>query len=474
LGGKNKRDILQSMKSGEVIRAALAERILILDGAMGSMIQAQGEAPVGGCNDELCRTKPEVIGAIHEAYLEAGADIIETCSLNATAISLKDYGLEEAAYDISRAAAGLARKAADKFSTIDKPRFAAGSMGPTARGASYTADLDNPERRAVTWDCLEAAYYDNARGLLDGGADLLIIETFFDSLNAKAALYAVGRLERERNIRVPVIVSATISPGGRLLTGQTVEAFYAAVLHAGLLAVSLNCSFGAEAMRPHLAKLARVAACPVCVYPNAGLPDRHGVYSETPAHTAAAAEAAMKEGLVNIIGACCGSTPAHIAASAGRARACKPRRVPAPSRKILLSGTQLWEADPAALAALPDGNVLLSLGSAYQKAVDTGDYLEAAELANEAACAGADGATVRLLPLRPDKAPDPASFARNFIFTVNCFSGAAALPLYIESSAWEAVESAMKSLQGRSVVRYTGPDREDEQAEIKRYGAVPV
>jgi 5-methyltetrahydrofolate--homocysteine methyltransferase len=468
------------MNSAETIKEIVDRRVLILDGAMGSMIQAWrdpgGKAldesgfrgrrfknhPVDllGCNDILCLTRPELISGIHEAYLEAGADIIEACSFNSTEISLRDYGLGGLAYEISRAAAALARKAAGRFSSPEKPRFAAGSMGPTAKSASYTADMDNPGRRAVTWDELEAAYYDNARGLLDGGADLLIIETVFDSLNARAALFAVSRLEAERNVNIPVIVSATVSEGGRLLTGQPVEAFCRAVLHAEPLAVGLNCSFGTEAMRPHLAKLSACAPCPVCVYPNAGLPDRRGVYGDTPELMAAAAETVLKDGLVNIIGGCCGSTPAHIAAIAGKARGCKPRRFREPG-----GGNICFDGDCS-------GGVFGPV-SPYQKAVDAGNFMEAAELACE------EAGNAGFLPLRPDKAPDPVSFVRDFIFVINCFSKAAALPVYIESSRWPVIESALKCLQSRGTVRYLGqkkgcPEYGEKAALIKRYGAAPA
>jgi 5-methyltetrahydrofolate--homocysteine methyltransferase len=470
------------MNSRETAENIAARRILILDGAMGSMIQAWkspgGKAldessfrgsrfanhPVNlaGCNDILCLTMPELISGIHEAYLEAGADIIETCSFNSTEISLRDYGLGGLVYEISKSAAGLARKAADRFFTTEKPRFVAGSMGPTAKSASYTADIDNPGKRAVTWDELETAYYDNARGLLDGGVDFLIVETVFDSLNAKTALFAISRLEAERNIDVPVIVSATVSESGRLLTGQRVEAFCDAVLHAEPLAVGLNCSFGAEAMKPHLAKLSAWAPCPVCVYPNAGLPDRRGVYSDTPELMAAIAETLMKEGMVNIIGGCCGSTPAHIAAIAEKARHCMPR-------PIRTAGSGSIRFDET--CSVDTGAAVFGPASPYQKAVDAGDYLEAAELAGE------DAENAEFLPLRPDNAPEPAVFVKNCIFVINCFSKAAALPVYIESSHWAVIESALKCLQGRGMVRYLGlkkgsPEYEEKAALVKRYGAV--
>ncbi|MDR1898915.1 MAG: homocysteine S-methyltransferase family protein, partial [Treponema sp.] len=319
------------MNSRETLNAIASDRLLILDGAMGSMIQglhlgegdfrgsrfASHPTPLLGCNDLLCLTRPEAIRGIHEAYLEAGADIIETCSFNSTALSLGDFGIGELAYEISAAAARLARLAADAFSTPDKRRFVAGSIGPTAKSASISPDIDDPEKRSVYWDELEAAYYDNARGLLDGGADILLIETVFDTLNAKAAIFAAKRLMEERSIEVPLWISATVNDSaGRLLSGQTIEAFCVSVLHAEPWALGLNCSFGAEKLLAHIRNLAGFVPCLVSAHPNAGMPNEEGRYDESPETMAGLIEAYLRPGLVNIIGGCCGTTPAHIAAIA--------------------------------------------------------------------------------------------------------------------------------------------------------------
>nr|AGS51530.1 5-methyltetrahydrofolate--homocysteine methyltransferase [uncultured bacterium contig00004] len=350
------------MSVRDQLNAIAKERIIIMDGAMGSTIQAlqlkeenfRGKrfsshpAPLKGCNDLLCLTMPDVISGIHEAYLEAGADIIETCSFNSTSISLADYGLENLAYEISAAEASVARKSADKYSSSGKPRFVAGSIGPTARGASLYPDINDPSRRSILWDELEAAYYDNARGLLDGGADILIVETVFDTLNAKAALFAISRLLKERNIDVPVMVSATVSgdllsstnpssssnpssfskPRGKLLSGQSLDAFYASVRHINPWAVGLNCSLNAEKLKPFVRALSEIADCYVCACPNAGLPDQLGYYEETPDNMSANIEEYFKEGLVNIIGGCCGSAPPHIIEIAKKAASYKPRTLP--------------------------------------------------------------------------------------------------------------------------------------------------
>jgi 5-methyltetrahydrofolate--homocysteine methyltransferase len=415
-----------------------AERIIILDGAMGSMIQALHSGPVGTCNDMLTITKPGLITSIHEAYLEAGADIIEACSFNATSISLKDYDLEDRAYEISKAAASLAKKAANKFSTTQKPRFAAGSIGPTSKSASIAPDMDDPSNRAATWDELDAAYYDNARGLIDGGADLILIETIFDSLNAKAALFAIKRLEKERGIKIPVMISATLSEGGRLLTGQTLEGFCDSMLPADPWALSLNCSFGADSLKPHLARLSAAAPCLAGAYPNAGLPDRQGIYSQTPEIMASHIETYLKEGLVNIIGGCCGSTPAHIALIASLAKNYKPR----------------------SFAPI----------DAFQAAIDSGDYEEAVEIARGKAERGC-----KILILNTDKSPDPTGTVKNFIFLSNCFPILTELQLIIESENWETIVSALKCMQGSALVRHKGAkedsaDYKEKSRLIRAYG----
>ncbi|MDR0313736.1 MAG: homocysteine S-methyltransferase family protein, partial [Treponema sp.] len=417
-----------------------------------------------GCNDILCLTKPEVISGIHEAYLEAGADIIETCSLNATTVSLKDYGLEDLAREMSRAAASIARKAADKFSTPEKPRFVAGSIGPTAKSAFFTQDIDHPEKRQISWDELDAAYYENARGLIEGGADFLLIETVYDSLNAKAALFAINRLSAELGRDIPAMVSATVSESGRMLTGQTSEAFCASMMHSDPLALGLNCSFGAEALKAPLQKLSAFAPCPVLFYPNAGLPDRQGVYSDTSEIMARAAEACMKDGLINIIGGCCGSTPAHIAAIAEAAKNYKPRLIPDQYKKTILSGTQVLKIEKETIAN--------SLNTAFpwQSALDSGNYEEAVEIARDY------NKELYILPICPDKAPDPLAALKGFIFQASAFSELAELPILIESSHWDVIEAGLKCLHGRGAVRYIASEETcREKTEIIRaYGAILI
>ena len=434
----------------EKIKQLASKRILILDGAMGTMIQAccPGEQ-LKGCNDALCLTMPELISGIHEAYLRAGADIIETCSFNSTPVSLADHGLADSAYKISFAAAALARKAADGFSTPDKPRFVAGSMGPTSKNLSFSQNMDDPGKRDISWDELEAAYYENGRGLIDGGADLIIIETVFDTLNAKAAIFAIRRLGRERGIDVPLIVSATVSNDrGRLLSGQSVEAFCVSVLPANPLAVGLNCSFGPEKLKPHIASLSAVTPCLVSAHPNAGLPNKTGAYDESPESMAGHVEEYLREGLVNIVGGCCGSTPAHIAAIAARAEKYAPRPIPALPKQLFLSGLEphkisreqiLSHTEKAARAA--DKNKFLTL-------INERNYEDAVDIVRDTIDAGAAFFDV----CADDMRPDAASAVSGFLNQALLYSDIARLPVIISSSRWDVIEAALKCLQGKALV----------------------
>jgi len=418
---------------------------------------------------------PDLVSGIHEAYLGAGADIIETCSFNSNAISLADYGLGEAAYELSAAAAQLARKAADAFSAPDKPRFVAGSMGPSSKSASISPDLNDPGKRAVSWDELEAAYYDNARGLLDGGADMLIIETIIDTLNAKAAIFAVKRLARERGLDVPLIVSASVSGGGRLLSGQTVEAFAVSVLHADPLALGLNCSFGAEKLKAHIAALSAAAPCLVSAYPNAGFPNSQGVYDESPESMADHIEEYLREGLVNIVGGCCGSTPAHIAAIAARAKNYAPRPVPERSKKTRLAGLKVLEVNREQGLTLIGERTNAAGSAEFLRLIKEGDYDGAAEIGRDMAEEGA-----ALLDVCMDSAQlDAKSSMTAFLNFALQYPDIASLPLVIDSSGWNVIEAGLKCLQGKSLVNSI--NLKDGDAEFLRrallardYGAAVV
>jgi len=339
------------------LETAAAARILFLDGAMGTMIQRHklGEAEYRGTrfkdhpsdlrgnNDLLVLTQPDIIRGIHDAYFEAGADIVESNSFNATSISLSDYGLAELAHELNVAAARLAREAADRWSakTPDKPRFVAGAIGPTNRTASISPDVDNPGYRNVSFDQLVEAYSEQTRGLIEGGADILLIETVFDTLNAKAAGFAIFEVFDELGLELPIIVSGTITDlSGRNLSGQTPEAFWNSMQHLKPFAAGMNCAFGAEQLRPAVADIAAVADTLICAYPNAGLPNEMGEYDQSPEEMAELLGEWASAGLVNIIGGCCGSTPAHIEAIIEAVSAYPPRKVPAPEPRMQLSGLE--------------------------------------------------------------------------------------------------------------------------------------
>ncbi|GAB4123282.1 MAG: hypothetical protein Kow00104_07480 [Rhodothalassiaceae bacterium] len=339
------------------LRALAAGRILLLDGAMGTMIQAHKleerdyrgtdfashPRDLKGDNDLLCLTRPDIICGIHDAFLAAGADIIETNSFNATRIAQADYGMEDRTRAINFAAARIAREAADRWSakTPDKPRFVAGAIGPTNKTLSVSPRVEEPGWRDVSFDAMRDAYREQAEALIEGGVDLILIETIFDTLNAKAAIVAIDELAEACGIEIPVMLSLTVTDlSGRNLSGQTVEAFWHAIRHARPLAVGLNCAFGAEALRPHVAALARAADTLILVYPNAGLPNEMGSYDEGPEETSGALAGFAREGLVNIVGGCCGTTPEHIAAIARKVAGLPPRPVPTIARRLRLSGLE--------------------------------------------------------------------------------------------------------------------------------------
>jgi 5-methyltetrahydrofolate--homocysteine methyltransferase len=339
------------------LKQALSTRILVLDGAMGTMIQrhkldeagyrgtrfaAHGK-DVKGNNDLLNLTQPDIVRGIHREYLAAGADLIETNTFSGTRIAQADYGLESAVYDLNFQGAKLAREAADEFSaqTPDKPRFVAGAIGPTNRTASISPDVNDPGFRNVTFDELRAAFGEQVKGLVDGGADLILVETIIDTLNAKAALFAIDEYFEASGERLPVMISGTITDqSGRILSGQTTEAFWNSLRHAKPMSIGFNCALGAAELRPYVAELSRVADTYVSAYPNAGLPNAFGEYDEQPHTTAGHLSAWAKEGLVNIVGGCCGTTPEHIKAIADSVKGLKPRTPPELAPTMRLSGLE--------------------------------------------------------------------------------------------------------------------------------------
>lgn len=332
------------MKNSDKLYKALSERILVLDGAMGTMLQRykfseedyrgerfkNWEYPLKGNNDLLSLTQPQAIEEVHRKYLEAGADIIETNTFSGTTIAMADYHMEDLVYELNFESAKIARKVCDEFSTAnpEKPRFVAGSIGPTNKTASLSPEVNDPGFRAITFDELRVAYKQQSEALLDGGADILLVETVFDTLNAKAALFAIDEIQEERNIQIPIMVSGTITDAsGRTLSGQTAEAFLISVSHLNLLSVGFNCALGAQQLTPYLETLANNSDFYISAYPNAGLPNAFGQYDESPEFMASQIREYAEKGLVNIIGGCCGTTPPHIKAIAELVKSYEPRKI---------------------------------------------------------------------------------------------------------------------------------------------------
>ena len=469
----------------------LEQRILLLDGGLGTMIQRyglgeedyRGERFAGwagrlkGCNDLLALTRPEVIREIHEKYLTAGADIVTTDSFNANAVSLKDYGLEEYAREMSCAAARIAREAADRFTARNpqKPRFVAGSMGPTNRTASMSADVSNPAAREVTFEELVEAYDAQARGLLEGGADLLLVETVFDTLNAKAALYAIDRLAEERGHRIPTMLSGTLADAGRTLSGQTVEAFYTSVSHADLLSVGFNCAFGAKQLLPHLERLASIADTRISAHPNAGLPNVMGGYDETPQMFADDVEEYLRRGLLNIVGGCCGTTPEHIFELGKIVGRYAPRPLPERHRATMLSGLE-------PLAVVPEANFVnvgertnVAGSAKFARLIREERYEEALSVARAQVEAGAQIIDVCM----DDGLIDGPRAMRQFLNLLASEPEIARVPVMIDSSKWEVLAEGLRAVQGKSVVNSLSLKEGEEKflariREVHRCGAAVV
>ncbi len=467
-------------------------RILVLDGGLGTMVQGfglgeedyRGEAfrdwavPLKGCNDVLPVTAPQVIGRIHEAYLAAGADIISTDTFNANAVSLADYGLEGEVRRLNREAAALARRTADRFTLENpsKPRFVAGSIGPTNRTASMSADVNNPAAREVTFDDLAAAYAEQVRGLLDGGVDIFLVETIFDVLNAKAAVFAVEQVCRERGVQRPLMLSGTLTDAsGRTLSGQTVEAFWISLAHARPFSIGLNCAFGARQLMPYVERLSRVAECRISAHPNAGLPNVMGGYDETPQMFADEVERYMREGLVNIVGGCCGTTPAHIAAVARAAARYAPRPLPEPRRETVLSGLEPLRIVPEANFVNVGERTNVAGSAKFRKMIREERWEEAVAVARSQVEAGAQVVDVCM----DDGLIDGAAAMTRFLNLAMSEPEIARVPFMIDSSKWEVLEAGLKCTQGKSVVNSISLKEGEAEflrrAELVRcYGAAAV
>ncbi len=471
---------------------ALRTRILLLDGAMGTMIQREelteadwrGDRFAGhghdlrGNSDILSLTRPDAIAAIHRAYLDAGADVIETNTFNAQAISQADYGTETLVREMNLAAARLAREAADECTarTPERPRFVCGILGPTNRTASLSPDVNDPGFRAVSFDDLAAAYRTQAEGLLEGGVDLLMVETVFDTLNCKAALFALRELLDERGIDVPLMVSGTITDAsGRTLSGQTVEAFWNSVRHGELFSVGLNCALGAEQLRPHLEELAGLADTFVSCHPNAGLPNAFGGYDQTPAEMASRIREFATSGFVNIVGGCCGTTPEHIRALAAAVAGLPPRTVPARP-----PGTRLAGLEPLTIR---DDSLFVNIGertnvtgsARFAELIRQGDYEAALSVARQQVEAGAQVIDVNM----DEGMLDSRAAMERFLRLIAAEPDIARVPVMVDSSRWEVLETGLKNLQGKGIVNSISlKEGEDEflarARVVRRHGAAVV
>lgn len=474
------------------ITEILKNRILILDGAMGTMIQRyklteedfRGDRfkdftiLLKGNNDLLSITRPDVIEAIHREYLDAGADIIETNTFNANAVSMEDYNMSDLVREMNVASAHIARKAADEYTkqNPDKPRFVAGSIGPTNKTASMSPHVENPFYRAVAFDDLYIAYKEQIEALVDGGVDLLLIETIFDTLNAKAALFAADEVRKERNIDLLVMISVTLSDkAGRTLSGQTIGAFLASVSHIDFLSIGLNCSFGASDMKPFLKELARIAPAYISAYPNAGLPNQFGEYDETPEIMAAQIKEFIDEGLVNILGGCCGTTPDHIAKYVALVESAKPHAPVHKSENLCLSGLELLEVKPE-VNFVNIGERLNVAGSRkFLRLIKEKNYEEALTIARKQVDDGA-----QVLDLNMDEGLlDGVQEMTTFLNLMASDPDVSRVPVMIDSSKWEVLEAGLKCVQGKPIVNSIslkgGEEEFLRQARlIRQYGAAVI
>lgn len=472
------------------IEKELRERILVLDGALGTMFQGyrleeddyHGEhfcacgCELKGCNDLLVFTRPDIVASVHEEYLAAGADIIETNTFNANAVSLADYGLESKAYDLNKRAAELAVEVAGRYSTAGKPRFVAGSIGPTNRTASMSADVNDPGARSVTFEELVDAYSEQARGLIDSGTDLFLVETIFDTLNAKAAIYAIKSVCAEKGVYLPIMISGTITDAsGRILSGQTVEAFYVSVEQAEPLSVGLNCAFGAEQMKQYVKRLGEIAECRVSAHPNAGLPNGFGGYDESPESMAAIIEEYLKEGLLNIVGGCCGTTPAHIEAIARVAAKYSPREVPARKHITMLSGLEELRITPEANFINIGERANVAGSAKFARLIREKNFDEALSIVRKQVEDGAQIVDVCM----DDGLIDGIEAMTGFLNMMASEPEIARVPLMIDSSKWEVLEAGLKCSQGKAVVNSISLKEGEKQflsraAAIRNYGAAAV
>ena len=474
------------------ITKLLEQRILFLDGAMGTMIQRHklGEADyrgerfsnwpsdLKGNNDLLALSRPQIIADIHRQYLEAGADILETNTFNATRVAMADYGMEELSHEINVAAARLARAVADEFTqqTPDKPRFVAGVLGPTNRTASISPDVNDPGFRNISFDDLVAAYVESTHGLVEGGVDLLLIETIFDTLNAKAAVFAVEQFFEESGTRLPVMISGTITDqSGRTLTGQLTEAFYNSLRHARPLSVGLNCALGAEQLRQYVEELSGISETFVSAHPNAGLPNEFGEYDETPEAMARELADWAANGFVNIIGGCCGTTPAHIKAIVEAVGRHPPRKLPDIGAQCRLSGLEPCNIGPESLFVNVGERTNVTGSALFKRLIMEGDYETALDVARQQVENGA-----QIIDVNMDEGMlDSKAAMVRFLNLISAEPDISRVPIMIDSSKWEIIEAGLKCIQGKGVVNSIS--LKEGEAEfirhaqlVRRYGAAAI
>lgn len=472
------------------LEQALRRRVLVLDGAMGTQIQrfklteedyrgsrfANITAKVKGNNDLLVITQPHIIEGIHEEYLKAGADIVETNTFNANAISMADYEMQELVYEINVEAARIAKRACSKYSTSDRPRFVAGSIGPTNKTASMSPDVNNPAFRAISFDTLVQAYYEQVRGLMDGGSDILLVETIFDTLNAKAALFAIEQYNDEHGVDIPVMVSGTITDAsGRTLSGQTAEAFLASVSHVNLLSVGFNCALGAKQLRPYIENIAARTSFHVSAHPNAGLPNQFGEYDQSPADMATIIEEFLGDGLLNIIGGCCGTSPAHIAAIAEVAQKYEPRAIVKREPVTVFSGLEPVRVTKESNFVNIGERTNVAGSKMFARLIREEKFEQALSVAQ----GQVDGGAQLIDVCMDDAMLDAKSSMVNFLNLIASEPEISRLPIVIDSSKWEVLEAGLKCVQGKNVVNSISlkEGEEDFVAKaklVKRYGAATV
>jgi 5-methyltetrahydrofolate--homocysteine methyltransferase len=453
------------MSKIQLLKQQLSQRILFLDGAMGTMIQSykleekdyRGErfadwtVDLKGNNDLLSITQPDIIKAIHQAYFEAGSDIVETNTFNATRIAMADYEMEALVYEINVESARLARQAADEFTkkTPEKPRFVAGVLGPTNRTASMSPDVNDPGFRNISFDDLVEAYTEATRGLVDGGADIILIETIFDTLNAKAAIFAVEQYFEQIGYKLPVMISGTITDAsGRTLSGQTVAAFWNSLRHIEPVAFGFNCALGAKELRQHIDELSTIADTHVSAHPNAGLPNEFGEYDKSPEAMAEELADWARSGYLNIIGGCCGTSPAHIKAIVEAVREYRPRPIPNIEKQCRLAGLEPMNIGPDSLFVNVGERTNITGSALFKRLIVEGNYETALDIAKQQVENGA-----QIIDINMDEGMlDSKQAMVRFLSLIASEPDIAKVPIMLDSSKWEILEAGLKCIQGKGIV----------------------